>query len=185
MTDLTRRNFTTLAGASLGALRDAAVRARGARAGQAEAGRDRRRAGGGTVARYVNKDAEGRDRRHADRAADRTSPPASSPTSMSAAIAIFKSITHNYDKVRKERRAGRPRGRDRDRPRQEAGRARRRAAHALRPPGGRARHRPQVRIRCPAIRRPRRDHAARLEAGRADRSCWSRSSTRSRTATPS
>ena len=57
--------------------------------------------GGGTVARYVNKEPQGRDRRHADRAEKKFT------TCFFSNIYVggyrsFQSITHSYDKVRRE-----------------------------------------------------------------------------------
>ena len=94
--------------------------------------------GGGTVARYVNKDAAG--------AIDVTliepqknSPPASSPTSMSAAFA-----TSSRSPTLRQGGPGGVRvvhGHGGAIDRDERGGARRRQAPALRPAGGRARHR--------------------------------------------
>jgi NADPH-dependent 2,4-dienoyl-CoA reductase/sulfur reductase-like enzyme len=102
MTDLTRRRFTALAGASLAGISAAPLFAPRA-FGQAKpklvviGGGP----GGGTVARYVNKDAAG--------AIEVTliEPQKSFTTCFFSNIYVgglrsFKSITHNYDKVRKE-----------------------------------------------------------------------------------
>ena len=68
MTDLTRRRFTALAGRLR--IAHAAVRARRARPGQAEARRDRRRAGRRHGRALRQQGPARRDRRHADRAAE-------------------------------------------------------------------------------------------------------------------
>jgi sulfide dehydrogenase [flavocytochrome c] flavoprotein subunit len=96
MTDLTRRNFTLLAGASLGTLFAPAVLGQAKQKLVVIGGGP----GGGTVARYVNKDLKG--------AVEVTliEPQKSFTTCFFSNIYVgglrsFQSITHNYDKVRK------------------------------------------------------------------------------------
>ena len=127
MTDLTRRRFTALAGASLATpLFAPAVLGQGKPKLVVIGGGP----GGGTVARYVNKDHKG--------AIEVTliEPQKNFTTCFFSNIYVggyrsFKSITHNYDKVRREgvkivHEAAASIDRDKKR-----GRARRRQAHAL------------------------------------------------------
>ena len=150
MTDLTRRHFTALAGALALAtpLFAPAVLGQGKPKLVVIGGGP----GGGTVARYVNKDPKG--------AIEVTliEPQKNFTTCFFSNIYVggyrdFNSITHSYDKVRKEGVKVVHEAAAVDRPRQEAGRARRRRARALRPARRRARHRHQVRLACRAIRR--------------------------------
>ena len=128
MTKLTRRHFTALAGASLAPhpLFAPAVLGQGKPKLVVIGGGP----GGGTVARYVNKDQKG--------AIDVTliEPQKNFTTCFFSNIYVggyrsFKSITHSYDKVRKEgvkvvHEAAASIDRDKKR-----GRARRRQAHSL------------------------------------------------------
>jgi sulfide dehydrogenase [flavocytochrome c] flavoprotein subunit len=101
MTDLTRRNFTALAGASLGALATPLFAPAVLGQGKPKLVVIGGGPGGGTIARYVNKDLKG--------AVEVTllEPQKNFTTCFFSNIYVggyrsFQSITHNYDKVRKE-----------------------------------------------------------------------------------
>ena len=102
--------------------------------------------GGATVAKYVAKDSERRDRGHAGRAA-------AAVHHLLPLQSLSRRLPHlgiDHPFLRRAgveiRRQARPPGGAGDRPRQEDRPARRRHAAAVRPAGGRARHRHQVRF---------------------------------------
>ncbi len=165
MTVLTRRNFTAVAGASLATSLFAPAAFGQAKPRLVVIGGG---PGGATVARYVAKDSNG--------AVDVTliEPQKTFTTCFFSNIYVggfrdLKSLTHTYDNVAK---AGvkvvhaAATAIDRDKKVVTLGRRRHRA---LRPPGDRARHRPQIQLGARLFGSRRRDHAARLEGGAADR----------------
>ena len=169
MTDLTRRKFTSLAGASFAALATNPLYA------PAVLGQPKAKAklvvigggpAGGTVARYVNNEAKG--------AIDVTmiEPIQNFTTCFFSNIYVggyrsFQSITHNYNKVRKEGVRIVAAARQRYRSRQEAGHGRQ-AEHPLRSLA----IAPGIELKWDSVARlfgsRLADHAACLEARRTD-----------------
>ena len=168
MTNLTRRRFTALAGASLGA-RHAAVRARRARPGQAEARGDRRRTRRRHGRALRQQGPDGRDRGDADRAAEEFHH-----------LLLLQHLCRRLPRLQVDHphlrqgaqggREGRARGRGLDRPRQDA-RSCSPAASAFPTTGSWSRPAStSSSTRVPGYSEAAaRGHAARLEARRADR----------------
>ena len=167
MPRLTRRNFTALAGASLAAAQVPLFAPRAVGQAKPKLVVIGGGPGGGTAGALRQQGRRRRDRGDARRAAKAFTTCFFSNLYVGG-FRSYASITHDYDKVARARRAGGQRVGERDRPRAQDGAARGGHARALRPPRGRARHRSQVRFRPRLLGGGRRNHAARLAGGHAN-----------------